>query len=144
MNVRNLKNELNSLNSKITRILRDTGYAEYADLESVEYDGLNPDEAMLWSELCGIVGLLDNASRGLRYLDRPIKREGKLRKNSRGRYECNGYELTSGSPVEVLVYDNFYERDEWMATRVEHNGTDYYVVGKPSLNLSGVRARIRG
>ena len=139
MNVRELKNELNGLNSKITRILKDTG-----DIESVEYDGTNPEDVMLWYELGRIVDLLDGASRGLRYLDRPIKREGELRKNSCGRYECDGYELTSGSPVEVLVYDDFYERDEWMVTRVEHNGTDYYVVGKPSLNLSGVRARIRG
>lgn len=43
-------------------------------------------------------------------------------KNSIGRIECNGVEFTSGDLVEVFI------NGEWLETRIEHNGRDYYSV----------------
>jgi len=43
-------------------------------------------------------------------------------KNSRERIECNGVEFTSGDLVEVCI------NGEWLETRIEHNGRDYYSV----------------
>lgn len=42
--------------------------------------------------------------------------------NRIGRIECNGVEFTSGDVVEVFI------NDEWLETRIEHNGREYYSV----------------
>lgn len=134
--MKELQNSLNRLNSQIKRILRETGFDKYGELDT-EYDREDPEEVMLWSEFSTILMKLDEVSRDLSYLDRPIRRKGKLRKNSNGRYECDGYELTSGSGVEILV------DGEWLITSIEHNGRDYYAVACRDLDLDGVEARVR-
>ena len=136
MNMKELQNSLNRLNSQIKRILRETGFDKYGELDT-EYDREDPEEVMLWSEFSTILMKLDEVSRDLSYLDRPIRRSGKLRKNSNGRYACGGYELTSGSGVEILV------DGEWLITSIEHNGRDYYAVACRDLDLDGVDARVR-
>ena len=72
----------------------------------------------------------------------PITAEGILIKNSSGRYTCKGVELTTSSPVEILIYDDFYERNCWISTYLDHNG-EYYAHGYPELKLDGIYARIR-
>lgn len=142
MNIKELQNSLNRLNSQIEKVLRESGFDMCGELE-IEYNREDPEEVMLWSEFSTMLTKLDDVSRNLKYLNRPIRRSGKLRKNSNGRYECDGYELTSGSSVEILVYDRYGERYEWLATSIEHNGRDYYAVGDRDLDLDGVEARVR-
>jgi len=78
----------------------------------------------------------------------PVVAQGRLVKNSSGRYEIEGtdYYFTSGSSCEIYV--SFYEDDEpgenmtWVPTRIEHN-KDYYFVARPGLSPAGVLARVR-
>ena len=143
MNIKELQNSLNRLNSQIDRILQESEFSKWGEL-NIEYNGEDPEEVMLWSEFSSVMMKLDDVNDSLNYLNRPIRREGRLYKNDNGRYECDGYELTSGSGVEILVYEEYEERYGWLATRIEHNGRDYYAVGKRDLDLEGVKARIRG
>ncbi|QIT20001.1 DUF5348 domain-containing protein [Acinetobacter pittii] len=43
-------------------------------------------------------------------------------KNAYDRIECNGVEFTSGDVVQVLI------NGEWLLTRIEHNGREYYSI----------------
>lgn len=142
MDVKELKLEMDGLNSQIKRILKSSGYADYAEL-SVDYDRSNPDEVMLRRELSSCIDKLDEVSAVLEYLNRPVRVEGILRKNRNGRYEIGDRELSSGSPVEVLIYDRYDERWEWLSSRIEHNGKDYYLVGSRDTDLEGCRGRVR-
>lgn len=70
--------------------------------------------------------------------------EGQLLKNSRGRYESgDGHEYTSGSGIEVEIYDSFDERYNWEWASVEHDGTDYYIVGHKDVKMDGLKVRRR-
>jgi len=80
----------------------------------------------------------------LEQMIKPTLYEGRLEKNKNGRYEVEGYELSSGSSVEVWIED---EEDtdypgHFVPSRVEHNGKDYYVValGRET-NIQGVLVR---
>ena len=107
--------------------------------------------SLLREELRSVLYHLDLASDNLAYLSQPIGYRGKLHKQSNGRYELDGYELTSGSGLEVLApceiwseeKQDYIEGVEWVASRLEHNGKDYYIVGHNDLELEGLEARKR-
>lgn len=90
----------------------------------------------------------------MNYIRRPIKVEGALHKNANGRYEVQGIELSSGYGLEYLSLDDrhcrYNDNDEyintpyWVASRIEHDGQDYYIVGAKEFDtLENVRVRIR-
>lgn len=88
---------------------------------------------------------LDKLQWKIESLIKPIVTEGYLYKNSAGRYEIDQYHyFTSGSPVEVLTFDDFHELQIWISTRIEHNGEDYYAVALPNIPLCNLKARVRG
>lgn len=89
------------------------------------------------------VGNLTNAVEGL---NRPVVREGIMVLQDNDRYSIDGFELSSGSPVEI--YDDEDEEEHyhhWYQTRLEfsHEHDGYYAVGRPKMKLPGKRARIR-
>ena len=143
MNVKELKNELDRLNVDIKKILTATGYDLYAELSNVSFDSSDPDQIMLFEEFNGIVNRLDAVSVELSYLSRPFSLEGIISLNDNGRYELNGYELTSGQGIEVLIFDPYHGAETWYAGSIEHNGTNFYLVGRPWVVLNGAKARIR-
>ena len=64
------------------------------------------------------------------------RKEGKLHKNERGRYELDEEtQFTCGSVIELKVCET------WVKTRIKHDGTDYYAVGLRDMNLEGMTAR---
>lgn len=76
------------------------------------------------------------------WLAKPIKAEGRLVKNSSGRYEIEGtdYYFTSGSAIEV--WDT--EDEVYVRTRIEYTNEDYYAYAfGPEVKLEGLRARTR-
>ena len=143
-NIKDLLNELDSVNHKIKSIMRASQFPYCDDLSGLNYDTDNPDDAFLLTELCGIMKKLDDTSRNIEYLTRPIKGTYTLHKNRNGRYECSAQEFTSGHGIEFYYYNDFYDRFEWAASRVEHNGNNYYIVGFPGVSLDGLKIRIRG
>lgn len=131
-----LLNEMNTLGldriaKKIEELMDDTS----------RYD-LTPEEHLEYQMLYQIGEHLRKASNDIKYVNRKIAAEGILYKNDSGRYEIDETNyFTSGSPIEILVYDEDHG-NRWVATRVEHKDGDYYAVGF-SGKLGGLRARVR-
>ena len=111
--------------------------------ESTDRYALNAEEEYIFTMLYGAVNHIDKAVAILEQMERPVLAEGYLEKNRYGRYELNGYELTSGHLIELWIEDNEYkEGGSWFSTRIEHNGEDYYAVGSKAL-LEGLKARLK-
>ena len=132
-----------SLSWKIGELLKESKFEEYDDLSGLNIDSNNEEQLLLQDELRDILGQLKKAKIGIDYLNRPIAYTGYLQKNSRGRYETEEKEYTSGNGIEVLIYDDYYEKNRWVKTRVEHNAKDYYLVGYGDISMQGLKVRIR-
>lgn len=148
--VKDIFNEVEELNLKIKQVLYHAEFENYEDLSTLKYDNTNPDELMMLDELRSMLMKLEEISHTINYLSRPVKKYGTLHKNENGRYEMNGHEFSSGCGIEYLAwYCRYNENDEcvhtpyWRASRVEHNGEDYYIVGANGVELEGLRVRIR-
>lgn len=149
--ISDLYEELKKLNGSIKSIITASKYSEYDDLSGLEMDTRDPEQRLLREELRSILARLERASSNISYLSQPIAYSGTLHKQANGRYELDGCELTSGSGLEVLAPCEIYSEEqndyiagvEWIATRLEHNGKDYYLVGYPELELEGLQARKR-
>lgn len=142
--LKDLLTELYTVNTKIKSIIKASKFDEYDDLSGLNIDYDDPEQRFLVNELRGAMTFLDNASSSISYLQRPIAGEYTLHKNSGGRYECSAHEYTSGNGIEFYFYDQYEERFTWAASRVEHDGNDYYIVGYKDLSLEGLRVRRRG
>lgn len=150
MNINELMKSLSKLNPELKRLINKTGIDKYDDLSEVEADFNNPEQLFLVEELCSAMQKIDEVSYTISYLEKPIKGEYVLHKNSNGRYECSAHEYTCGNCIEYYAYDNWNEHYRWIVSRVEHDGDDYYIVGSKSLSsdgnavpLEGLRVRIR-
>lgn len=152
--VKEIMTELSDLNVTIQKILYHSNFEMYDDLSGLDYDNTNADELFLLDELRDILDKLADVSHTIKYLERPIKVEGALHKNANGRYEVNGIELSSGYGLEYLSLDDrhmrYNDNDDYVSTtywgygRIEHDGTDYYIVGADKdTKLEGLRVRIR-
>ena len=152
--IKDIMTELSDLNVTIQKILYHSNFEMYDDLSDVDYDNTNADELFLLDELRDILDKLADVSHTIKYLERPIKVEGALHKNANGRYEVNGIELSSGYGLEYLSLDDrhmrYNDNDDYVSTtywgygRIEHDGTDYYIVGADKdTKLEGLRVRIR-
>lgn len=152
--LKDVKNKIIEFDWSIDRLLSLAKYDLYEDLSGIDYDDNDPEDLMLIDELQDMLSKLKDISHTISYLNRPIKKEGILRKTANGRYELNGHEFTCGSGIEYLTNDgrhsrydenlNYTEVPYWCASRIEHNGSDYYLVGAPNdLVLDGLNVRIR-
>lgn len=152
-NIRDIFNEIEELNLKIKQILYHSEFDNYDDLSALNYNNSNPDDLLLLDELRSMLTKLEEISHTINYLSRPVKKEGFLHKNRNGRYEMNGHEFSSGCGIEYLATDdwhcrydengNYVQTPYWCASRVEHNGEDYYIVGTKNIDLERLRVRIR-
>lgn len=151
-NIQNLQNEMQKLLSQITTILSISKYDEYDDLSKIEYNINNPDDLLLVNEYRSILYKLSDIQYQLKYLSKQVIFEGTLILRPDGRYGTPDGEVyyTSGSRIEFLINDEvegkdgyFIEMPAWRTSTVEHNGTDYYIVGYKDINLNGLKIRVR-
>ena len=64
--------------------------------------------------------------------------QGYLEKSDNGRYSISEvYELTCGEGVEVKTPKG------WMKMRIEHDGTDYYLISNQGLSFYPKRVCVR-
>lgn len=143
MTLEQMQEELNNINRSIIKLCKNTFYDEWGDLEKVEADTDSANNNFLLEEYGRIMEKLHAASVAINYLNRPINKEGVLTKQANGRYTLRDRELTSGNIIEILIYDEYKECFKWLASRIEHNGKDYYVVGY-SGSIEGLKGRLRG
>lgn len=144
----------------IQTVIGQSAIENYEDLSGVTYDNKNPEDIFLVEETRQILEKLADVTHTMNYLKRPVTREGVLVKQENGRYALHSaehmhdHEFTSGSGIECLLTDDWHTAydpatDEyvqtpyWFASRMEHNGTDYYIVGASINELEGLKVRIR-
>lgn len=132
-----------SISKNIDELLRRSTYDKYDDLSGLDINYDDKEQSFLLEEIKIILDKLEVAKNRIDYLNKPIQDIGELRKNNRGRYELGGEEFSCGSSIEVVLYDEYYEKENWVRTRVEHNGKDYYLVGYRDIPMQGLKVRIR-
>lgn len=147
MTIQELKSELKKLNRSL-KLLVNNEKIWYCGSFSVEIaqSRKTEDDWFLSDELCGVMKKIEEISAALDYLSRPIKGEYVLHKNSRGRYECEDHEYTSGDKIEYFCYDEYDDVFKWVKSRVEYNDEigDYYIVRAPEgVVLEGLKIRRR-
>ena len=150
MNINELFKSLSELNYELKCLINKTEIDMYDDLSGVEADWDNPEQLLLVEKLGSAMQKISEASYTISYLEKPIKGEYILHKNSNGRYECSAHEYTCGNCIEYYTYDETEERYRWIISSVEHDGDDYYIVNSKRLRfdrnavpLEGLRVRIR-
>jgi hypothetical protein len=131
------------ISREIEEFLRTADYENYDDLSGLKIDYEDENQLLLLNEFKGILEKLDSVKSDINYLNRPIKSTGILHKNNRGRYETEFREYSSGYGIEAFIYDEYFEKNRWVITRVEHNGRDYYLVNYRNVPMEGLKVRIR-
>ena len=142
MNIQQLYNNFSDLNKEISTILTQSGFDTHNDLYDLDC-GSDPDSLMLREELTDVLNHLDVVNSILNYLGKKIAGEYTLHKNKNDRYSCDLHEYTCGNRIEFYYYDDDIEKYRWNISTVEHNGSDYYIVGYRDISLNGLKVRIR-
>ncbi|MBZ9534532.1 DUF5348 domain-containing protein [Bacillus firmus] len=141
-----MSNELNELIS-ISKELGPRLNRFYSKYQKMEEDTvrarLTAEERYQFMLLYQVADKLEDADLLIHKMNKEIIYEGRLMKNGYGRYEVEGYELTSGAPLEVW-YEDEEEPGYYVPSRLEHSGGDYYIValGREK-NIEGVLVRIK-
>lgn len=152
MTITELKSAVQKLSGQISTILSTSGYQQYDDLLSIKYDINNPDDLMIIDEYKQLLSKLSDVQYAIDYLSKPVKYEDRLTLRTDGRYgTINGTTYyTSGSRIEFLTSEEVMDSDgqfvdvpAWRISRIEHNGTDYYIVGYSDVKLHGLKVRVR-
>ncbi|RAU92491.1 DUF5348 domain-containing protein [Paenibacillus sp. YN15] len=139
-----IKSELEKLLPQMKRVVNLIEDTEDNWLD--HYERLDPDDQFQRYMFYFIAESMQKAQRTIEIMKAPVVASGKLYKNSAGRYEYErGSYFTSGCPIEFL-HEEEGRDPSWIHSRVEHNGSDYYIVGYPNLSMNGlfVRMRLRG
>ncbi|MGP4074165.1 DUF5348 domain-containing protein [Piscibacillus sp. B03] len=141
ISIEEAKTTFKQLQWYIQNLIRQVG----DELEHIDYDPNNIDETFMVDEFERIITDLEVAENKIDYIQRPIIDKGLITKNELGRYELpSGNYLTSGSICEILAYDDYFDCQMWLKTRIEHNGEDYYATALGSDKLiNGMMVRIR-
>ena len=109
----------------------------------------NPEEAFLLNTASSLLESLAELHNTLHYLGLPthgVYRLEPMPGNRYGYHDNGGYlrVFHCGEPVEALIPDMGGDgMPAWVPTRIEHNGSDYYLVGHKSVSLSGLPVRER-
>ena len=129
-NINEIMLQASELQPGISRLLRNSTYPRYVDLSGLEINYEDGEQLFLLDELRGVMEKLADVEDCIRYIAQPVLKMEQLRKNVSGRYETgSGFYYCCGSPIEALVTDGRYDVPYWVRTSVEHDGTDYYLVG---------------
>lgn len=132
------------LNWNIRSLLRLSTYKDYDDLSGLEINYEDSEQLLILDELRTVMDKLADVENIIDRFSRPIEETSRLFKNESGRYETKaGHYYTSGSGIEALITDDRYEVPYWVRTRVEHDGTNYYLVGHRGISLDGLTVRVR-
>ncbi len=153
MTLEELSTELEQLRRQVKTLLNQTQYREYDDLSGVEYKRTDGEALLLSNEYRGILWKLSDIEWTLEYLSRPVEYTDTLVMDESGRYHTkNGRRTyTSGSGIEFEYLEEVYNSDTedwenvktWGTSRVEHNGERYYIVGYSTVELDGLKVRVR-
>ena len=150
--LKKLQEEMLKLQKQIATVLNISGYREDEDLSGVNYSIRNSEDLLLIAEYKSMLYKLSDMQYKLEYLSKSVLFEDMLILRPDGRYgTSNGKAYyTSGSgieflcSVEVLNEEGYFEDVQaWRLSSVEHNGSDYYIVGYKDVDMNGLKVRVR-
>ena len=134
-----------ALKSEISKLLLASTYKECSDLSGLDINYGDSEQLLQLEVLRDITEKLADIEATLDYMSLPVLEGGQLVKNAVGKYTTSsGYVLHAGSMVEALIADGIYNVPYWSIDRVEHDGTDYYLVKNLNTPMDGLAVRIRG
>lgn len=107
----------------------------------------NPEERLFLEALENLAAPLEGLHSGLEYLKAHTYGEYRLERFPNGRYGYfDGYGashiFTCGSSIEAKIIDA-QGRAQWIRTRMEHDGDDYFLWQHGSVPLDGLTIRER-
>ena len=107
----------------------------------------DPDALFLMDQVQDLLEPFEVLHEELRYLRAPVHGEFTLQlfPNERyGYYDEDGRDhiFTCGKTLEAKIHDN-YGRQHWVRSRIEHDGSDYFLWGHGLVPLSGLTIRER-
>lgn len=151
MTLKTIFKRLTDIDRQVQALIRDIGMDDDSGTlwDAITPNKDDPDEMLLFSELRDLMPPLYRMHKELMYLLMPCSDVHVLRLCSNGRY---GYDIrpfeeertfSCGSIIEALIYDGD-GNPRWVISRIEHNGTDYYLYGYSDVPLNGLSIRERG
>lgn len=149
-----LSDEMTKLKKQLETVLYISGFRDYDDLSGLDdYKQIKTaDQRQQLEEYRNILYKLDEVQSDLAYFEKPIREVSRIYTNESGRYETDkGYYYTSGSGIEFLRTEEVYNYDTdewenaeiWACSRVESKDGQYYIVGYPDVEMSGLKVRVR-
>lgn len=139
-----VQEETEKLNQSIRRLLKLSTYDKYDDLSGLDMDLTDPEQILIWDELRWLMEKLAEVEERISYLNSPILEISKLHRNGIGKYETDsGHFYCCGSCIEALITDEYHDGPYWTRTCVEHDGTDYYLIGNKKVSMNGLTVRVR-
>lgn len=153
MKLEDLTAKLITLDNDIKYLISASRFDRYDDLSGIEdWEAVteDPNKLQFMKEFIGVMQKLQDVSWTMDYLTKPVEATGRLTRKINGRYALNGHEFTSGCSIEYYCTDDeqYYDFDDdrckpyWAASRVEHNGSNYYIVGCKQ-DITEVQVRYR-
>lgn len=150
-----LSDEMAKLKRQLETVLYISAYRDYDDLSGLDdYKQIKTaDQRQQLEEYRNILYKLDEVQSDLAYFEKPIREVSRIYTNESGRYETDkGHYYTSGSGIEFLRTEEVYNYDTeewenaeiWTCSRVESKDGQYYIVGYPDVEMSGLKVRVRG
>lgn len=107
----------------------------------------DPDALFLMDQVQDLLEPFEVLHEELRYLRAPVHGEFTLQLFPNGRYgyydeDGRDHIFTCGKTLEAKIHDN-YGRQHWVRSRIEHDGSDYFLWGHGLVPLSGLTIRER-
>ena len=149
MTIQELFQRLFRIGQDASTLLEDAGfYSEDGLCGSVRPLPDIPEDVFLREAAQELLGSLEAFHQGLSYLKEPTHGEYTLERFPNGRYgyhdrEGKGHPFSCGSRLEAKLRDR-YGRCRWVRTRIEHDGSDYFLWGFDYIPLCGLTVRDRG
>lgn len=149
MTLQTIFKRLADIDCQIQTLIREIGMDDDHELgDVITPNRADPDERFLFNKLSDLMSPLCRLHKELLYLLMPYSDTQILRKYPNGRYGYDvrpfeeGRTFSCGSPIEALICDED-GYPYWVSSRIEHNGTDYYLYGYSDIPLSGLIIRER-
>ncbi|MCD7982014.1 MAG: DUF5348 domain-containing protein [Clostridiales bacterium] len=148
MTIQDVFDRLRPIEKAARELIRDTGFDPDEGLgDKVRHLPDSCEDAFLRDKAEGILESLEDVSSEISYLRKPLHGEHTLRKFPNGRYGYTGgnqavREFTCGDCLEAKIRDR-YGNLRWITSSIEHDGTDYFLVGSLGAPLSGLTVRER-
>lgn len=148
MNLNDIFKRLYDIDRAAQALLTETGFAcDDGSPAQVCPKPDDPDGLFLWDKAQDLLELFGTLHEELLYLRNPAHGEYTLQLFPNGRYgycDEDGREhfFTCGDTLEAKIHDR-YGRLHWIRTRIEHDGSDYFLWGHGLIPLSGLTIRER-